>query len=244
MASARYTLNIRPEDLEPESPRELTKKEKAANWWHYHWGYVAAGAVLLAVLAWALADVLGKETPDYQLALVSERYIPEQVTAELESALAVFGRDLNGDGETLVWVMDYQLDFGAAEGEDPEAELAVDPMTQMAGTTRLMGDVQAGESLVFLTDDPAAFQRTFLLLESADPDSGSLEGAALYAAADCPALAGLELSAEARAVLEELYIAKRGFAEGEGLANWPAENEAFFEAMVAGAPAADTASVP
>ena len=29
MASARYTLNIRPEDLEPDKPRELTKKEKA-----------------------------------------------------------------------------------------------------------------------------------------------------------------------------------------------------------------------
>ena len=21
----------------PEPPREYTKKEKAANWWHYHW---------------------------------------------------------------------------------------------------------------------------------------------------------------------------------------------------------------
>ena len=24
----------------PEPPREYTKTEKAANWWHYHWGIV------------------------------------------------------------------------------------------------------------------------------------------------------------------------------------------------------------
>ena len=27
----------------PEPPREYTKTEKAANWWHYHWGIVVIG---------------------------------------------------------------------------------------------------------------------------------------------------------------------------------------------------------
>ena len=30
MASARYTLNIKPEDLKPDEPRQLTRKEKLA----------------------------------------------------------------------------------------------------------------------------------------------------------------------------------------------------------------------
>ncbi len=35
----------------PEPPREYTKAEKAANWWHYHWVAVVIGvaAVFSAV---------------------------------------------------------------------------------------------------------------------------------------------------------------------------------------------------
>ena len=41
MASYRYERNIRPEDLVQEPPRVLTPQERRANWWHYHWYYVA-----------------------------------------------------------------------------------------------------------------------------------------------------------------------------------------------------------
>ena len=37
MASPRYTLNIKPEDLQPEQPKhEMTGKEKRENFWFYH----------------------------------------------------------------------------------------------------------------------------------------------------------------------------------------------------------------
>ena len=32
----------------PEPPREYTKAEKAANWWHYHWAAVVIGRRWLA----------------------------------------------------------------------------------------------------------------------------------------------------------------------------------------------------
>ena len=50
MASARYTLNIDPEDLKPDEPIEYTKKQKAANWWHYNWKIVAVIAVVVAIM--------------------------------------------------------------------------------------------------------------------------------------------------------------------------------------------------
>ena len=46
MASARYTLNIKPEDLKPDEPRQLTRKEKAANWWYYHRLHVGIAAAV------------------------------------------------------------------------------------------------------------------------------------------------------------------------------------------------------
>ena len=73
MASARYTLNIKPEDLKPDQPRQLTRKEKLANWWWYHRVHVALAAAVLVILVWLAADMLGRTLPDYQIALVTSR---------------------------------------------------------------------------------------------------------------------------------------------------------------------------
>ena len=46
MASPRYTLNIKPEDLQPEQPKhEMTGKEKRENFWFYHKWHVIVGNV-------------------------------------------------------------------------------------------------------------------------------------------------------------------------------------------------------
>ena len=44
----------------PEPPREYTKKEKAANWWHYHWlaVVVAVLVVVFGVCAAGRADAV------------------------------------------------------------------------------------------------------------------------------------------------------------------------------------------
>ena len=44
----------------PEPPREYTKKEKAANWWHYHWMAVVV-AVLVVVFGSASSVTMTKE---------------------------------------------------------------------------------------------------------------------------------------------------------------------------------------
>ena len=79
----------------------------------------------------------------------------------------------------------------------------MDAYTQMAGFTTLSGDVTTRTSLIFLTDDPEAFQSSFELLAGADgslPEEGAgLEGVELFAFSDCPVLASLDLSEEARA---------------------------------------------
>ena len=251
MASARYTLNIKPEDLKPDQPRQLTRKEKLANWWWYHRVHVALAAAVLVILVWLAADMLGRTLPDYQIALVTSRYVPDSVTTELGDALAAFGQDLNGDGKTVVQVTGYQLALGgmAEAGSAPASgsasasgsALAPDAYTQMAGLTTLTGDVSARTSLIFLTDDPEGFQLSFELLAAADgsllPEGAGAEEAQLFAFGDCPALTELALSDETRAYLETFYIARRGFADGKTLADYPQENEALYKTLTAGAAA-------
>ena len=116
MASARYTLNIKPEDLKPDEPRQLTKKEKLANWWYYHRLHVAVAAAALAVAVWIAVDLLGRTFPDYQLALVTDQYVPETVVEELQTALVPFCQDLNGDGQVLAEIAAYQLELVSYQG--------------------------------------------------------------------------------------------------------------------------------
>lgn len=248
MASARYTLNIKPEDLEPEQPRELTRKEKAANWWYYHRLHVGIGAVVLAVLIWLAADFFGRTLPDYQIGLVSQQYIPETALTELGAALSAYGLDLNGDGSVVVQVNGYQLSLGSDEEESAASAASsstvtttVDSYTQMAGFTTLSGDLTTRTSLIFLTDDPEGLQTSFSLLAAADgslpPEGSGLEDVELFAFSDCPALTELDLSEETRAYLENFYIGRRGFTDGKTLAEYPAENQALYETLTAGAAA-------
>lgn len=71
MASYRYERDIKPEDLIPEKPRQLTPAEARANWWHYHWHYVAL--LVLAVLAagYFVWSRVTEVKPDYTVAVVS-----------------------------------------------------------------------------------------------------------------------------------------------------------------------------
>lgn len=241
MASARYTLNIKPEDLKPDEPRELTRKEKAANWWYYHRLHVGIAAAVLVVFIWMAADLLGRTLPDYQIALVTDQYIPDTVIAELSDALSAFGQDLNGDGQTVVQVNGYQLSLGSEEESAASSAAVVDAYTQMAGMTTLSGDVATRTSLIFLIDDPESFQASFELLAAADgslpPEGSGIETVELFAFGDCPALTGLALSEETRGYLNSFYLARRGFTEGKTLAEYPEENQALYELLTAGATA-------
>src|SRR5699024_99112 len=75
--SYRYERDIRPEDLIPDQPPQLTPAQRRANWWHYHWYYVAlllCAALAAGAYLWHLAaDV----EPDYTVTVVS-RLSPEE----------------------------------------------------------------------------------------------------------------------------------------------------------------------
>lgn len=117
MASYRYERDIKPEDLVQEESRELTPAEARANWWHYHWYYVALiAAVVLAVgyFAWQRATTV---EPDDTVTVVGRTEPDEAFLSALETKLESLSEDVNGDGKIKVEVKGVWLDLRLNDNE-------------------------------------------------------------------------------------------------------------------------------
>lgn len=262
MASYQYTRDIKPEDLQPEAPRQYTKKEKWANWWDYHLSTVLIVGFFAALGIWMLTDVLNKVEPDYSVAVVVPGGIPTGVTDALAEALTPYATDLNGDGEVVVQCFGCNLNLSDTEelmdGANPLFDQdAVQANDNMAAATVLAGDFSANRSYLFLLYDPAGFARYtqgLVYLDGTLPaeiDTGDLDALKqldwynmVYRWTDCPVLAALEpgeytdpLTGTAVPVtdyLEHLYVARRVVVTEESAKAF-AGADAFWQAITAGA---------
>lgn len=231
----------------PEPPREYTKKEKAANWWHYHWMAVVVAVLVVVFGVWIIKDTVFQTRPDVQVAYVGTSDLPTDTVTALQDALTPFCSDLNGDGKVVVQVDSYTVDFDAANE-------STDAYYQMAGVTRLSAELSSGgKTYIFLLEDPEGFEKSTGVLqyldgtvdddpETADPDWREM----VYRWTDCPVLTGLELGSydgytlmddatgTNQSVLEHLYVGRRGVWDEEQAENY-AHCAALWDALTAGA---------
>lgn len=231
----------------PEPPREYTKKEKAANWWHYHWMAVVVAVLVVVFGVWIIKDTVFQTRPDVQVAYVGTSDLPTDTVTALQDALTPFCSDLNGDGKVVVQVDSYTVDFDAANEN-------TDAYYQMAGVTRLSAELSSGgKTYIFLLEDPEGFEKSTGVLqyldgtvdddpETADPDWREM----VYRWTDCPVLTGLELGSydgytlmddatgTNQSVLEHLYVGRRGVWDEEQAENY-AHCAALWDALTAGA---------
>lgn len=236
---------------EPE--REYTKKEKAANWWHYHkWVVLGSIAALIAVV-WLVKDTVFQVKPDYQIAYVGQSDLPLDTAEALTAALEQFCDDRNGDGQVVLQLNQYILDM------NPETD-NVDAYTQMASMTRLSTDLSSNNgSYIYIVENAQQFENTTLALryldgtlpdvdipedEQADLDWENM----VYRWTDCPVLAGLELGSftgytmlddtpgDSQALLQDFYVGCRGMWNDEQTEGY-AKDEVLWQALTAGATA-------
>ena len=207
-------------DVAPEEHIELTKQQRRRNWWHYHKWHVVIGAVLLCAIGNILYNALGigEIWPDYRIAYVGSVYLPDETVAALESALSELGEDANGDGRVAVELRQY------VSGSAGNADAAY---FTMAASAKLMADITDRDSYFFLLEDPESFQLGYHALRRLDgtlpTDVDRDWERCCIRWADCPALAGLDLggyeetlltqqnTGDNQALLENLYLARRGF---------------------------------
>ena len=206
----------------PEPPREYTKKEKAANWWHYHWMAVVVAVLVVVFGVWIIKDTVFQTRPDVQVAYVGTSDLPTDTVTALQDALTPFCSDLNGDGKVVVQVDSYTVDFDAANEN-------TDAYYQMAGVTRLSAELSSGgKTYIFLLEDPEGFEAQTGALQYLDgtvPDDPETTDAdwreMVYRWTDCPVLTGLDLgcyegltlmddvTGTNQSVLAHLYVGRR-----------------------------------
>jgi len=252
MASARYTLNIKPEDLVQEKPRELTRGEKIANWWHYSWKMVLIVVLVLLLVAMFVKEVVFRTDPDYQIGIVTRRTLNEEALKNLKAALVPLCEDQDGDGKVVVELLTYVMDMRTEEerkAAGPDDLIPGIEMEQMASQTRLAADFQLGETLIYLTDDPKNLQRLVEGLASEDgtlqQDPNAIEKVAQFTWKDCPVLAGLELGEfhdiygertyDTQEYFSDLILVRRGFTEDNPMKFYPQANEALYQKLIEGA---------
>lgn len=138
MASYRYERDITPGDLAPRREKQYTRRERWANWWDYNLKWVLIIGIAVAFVAYNfIGQYFFTTKADYNVAVVAPYYLPEDTVNALQTRLATFGEDLNGDGKVVVTLNVYTLDYS---DEDTQTESAA--YLTMAGTTKLAADVQ------------------------------------------------------------------------------------------------------
>ncbi len=217
MASPRYTLDM---VIEEEEKKEYTKKEKRANFWHYHKWHIFGSLAGIALITMFAIEILTVEEPDMSVAFVCDVIIDSNALVTLENALEEKVIDANGDGEVVVYVNQYNV-----ASANSESSATADPYIQMAAVTKLSADLQLGESVLFFTDDIETFQTAYGVLAYNDGTS-PVEGEAVdydnlgIKWSDSEMLTSLELGEfvdvggnthDAQDVFDDFYVATRAF---------------------------------
>lgn len=199
--------------------------------------------MIVSVVGSMLWNVLGigQVKPDYQVAYVGSRKLPEACITALESGLASLAEDVNGDGTVTVAVTQH------VTANDANLENMI---YGYAAEVTVLADITEGESYFFLLEDPEGFQLDFQILAHLD---GSIPADDDYEAMDkvypwksCPALAGLDLGTyednyldeteigACQDLLSELYLGRRYFLDADMDEN-PEANDALWQILTKGA---------
>ena len=187
-------------DVKPDEPKELTPKEKRANWLYYHRIHFIIAAVVVLAAIGLVKDVFMKTEPDYQIGYFSDIYLNEQVELAIEERLSELGDDLNGDGQVVVQLNPYVIN-------------EADP-TSYTVQVSMVGDMSVGISDFYLVHDPVEFQEEYGVLTMTDGSYFDVgmdpELCVRYHVKDCPVFDGLEFE-------EDLYLTRRQFTKEEDL---------------------------
>ena len=150
------------------------------------------GLIAAAFVGFLIYDMVTKVQPDYSIGVISSYSIPSGISEQLSAELEKYGCDRNGDGDVVVQVNVYEI----AQGEAAEN---TDPNMQMVGYVKLSGDLQTGNSYIFLTDD-ASFvaygteEGVFSYLDGSIPEEGATDYENMrLPVSECKGLAGTEI---------------------------------------------------
>lgn len=144
MARERYLLGDTEETIHKDEIVLTTGKEKRANWWDYHKWIVIVTAIVVTFLGWNIYKAITKVKPDYTVAMMTDYQMPDALQEDIETTLARYGEDLNGDGRVVAEVSHFHF-IEEATNETEALEL-------QAAFVRFAADAESGDSMIYIYD--------------------------------------------------------------------------------------------
>ncbi len=118
-------------------------------WYHYKWVIILGGAIVIFAVI-ALVQLLKNDEPDINIMHMGPAYITEDDREELEETIAAMAYDCNGDEEINVNLLDITVHKFSNEAGDK----VVNFDENNKGHTRFQTEIRAGDSVIFLLDEP------------------------------------------------------------------------------------------
>lgn len=115
------------------------------NFWYYYKYHTLAVLFVLFMIGLFIKDKSSQIHYDYKVAVLTEQTIPEQELKKLEKSFESVAVDLNKNGKIQVEILNYVT----------AKEKAANPQEEMASQTKLMGDMEAGDSMIYIYSDGA-----------------------------------------------------------------------------------------
>jgi len=133
------------EKVEIPKTKEQLRREKWANFWYYYKIPLFVVIFFLSVVIVACEPWAKKEAPDYRVLVASGFILSDDNLSDIEDAFALYGEDLNGDGQVVVSATSYLIQ---RQVEDYEEAQALDVYM-----TKLLTDVSINRGYIFLCDE-------------------------------------------------------------------------------------------
>lgn len=131
---------------EHEEAVKLTLGQKISGAWYRSKWLILFVAFLIVVFVYITYDTLTTVKPDYTVLVISSDSALYYRTVELEEFIESFCDDVNGDGEVNVLIYNISTDYTS------------DPSTATASQAQLMSQLQSGENVLLISDQPTDFE--------------------------------------------------------------------------------------
>lgn len=191
-----------------------------SHWFSYNWGWLLAGAAVIALIALQLwTDPRGPQ-PDYTISWVGATSLSEEEVAAISSAAAQAGVDQNGDGQVVVSVYQYLIDYTLSPDDFRYQDCYAEQL-------KLLAHIQSAESYLYLMDNPEAFQASTGVLQYLDGTVPAEDGN--Y---QCANWADMCVLWQPEGLARQCWLGRRVLFDGSAQTRFPG-SDALFAALTA-----------
>lgn len=149
--------------------RSHTHYRSVSHWFSYNWGWLLAGAAVIGLIVFEFWTDSRDPKPDYVISWVGATTLSEDEVSAISNAAVQAGADQNGDGQVIVSVYQYLIDYTVSPDDYRYQD-------SYANSLQLMAHLQSVESYLFLMDNPEDFQAATGVLQYLDGSVPSADG--------------------------------------------------------------------